>query len=410
MKADLMLKLRKVIKYPVRINKRMKKTNIMKILIFILIFTLASNIAYPFKANSSNYILSPLIISSGGDIVNSSSYKNYVATGIIAGIINSTSYINRLGFFYTWLLGDGQACTADNQCDGSFCCSNLCQSTSCPVEGTTTTTTGTGGAGAAAGGGGGGAGFVENKDFSLSKNTLKVELTLAEEKSETITVSNDGNVDLDLSLKLEGEISEYSTISDKTLSLEVEESKKVTLDILGKRVGVFAGQILVKEEEIEKSVSVSLEVESDISLFDVKLDIPKEYKNVRPDENLKTQITLLNIGAPELVDVIATYMIKDLRGNVVYQASETFAVEIQKSFERDFPISKNTPVGSYIAIIEIRYANSFAVSSDFFEVVEEFPEIEKQELRSKLVSTLIVVVLFAMVLLFTLKLIPKKRK
>ena len=54
-----------------------------KIFIFFLVFLIAVSISYSFQANSSNFKLSTGIVSSGGDIVNSSNYKNYVATGVL---------------------------------------------------------------------------------------------------------------------------------------------------------------------------------------------------------------------------------------------------------------------------------------------------------------------------------------
>ena len=81
------------------------KTNRILFLFFVLI--LVANISYYFQINSSNYRQSPLIVSSGGEIVNSSSYKNYAATGIVAGVINSSTYKNWLGFFYGWCNCEG---------------------------------------------------------------------------------------------------------------------------------------------------------------------------------------------------------------------------------------------------------------------------------------------------------------
>ena len=106
---------------------------VIKTLILILMIAIAVNLSYAFQANSSNFKLSTGTVSSGGDKVNSSSYKNYVATGIIGGTVNSSTYKNSLGFFYTWLLADNQPCTSASQCQGGFCCSNLCKSNSCPV-------------------------------------------------------------------------------------------------------------------------------------------------------------------------------------------------------------------------------------------------------------------------------------
>ena len=100
--------------------------------------------AFAAQMSSSNYQQN-VIVSSGGDNVSSSSYKIGVAIGIINAIITSSSYINKLGFFHTWLLADGQPCTLASQCEGGFCCSGLCRSSACPVEAPR--------AGAAAGGG-----------------------------------------------------------------------------------------------------------------------------------------------------------------------------------------------------------------------------------------------------------------
>ena len=92
---------------------------------------------------------------------------------------------------------------------------------------------------------------------------------------------------------------------------------------------------------------------------------------MKPGNELRTQITLLNVGSPEKVDVIAAYFIKDLRGNIIHEESETFEVEKQISYPKVFSIHESTEPGSYVAIVEIRYANSFAVSSQLFRVVEK---------------------------------------
>jgi len=57
--------------------------------------------------------------------------------------------------------------------------------------------------------------------------------------------------------------------------------------------------------------------------------------------------------------------------NIVYEETETFAVEKQISYPKIFRIHETTEPGSYVAIIEVRYTDSFAVSSQFFRVVEE---------------------------------------
>ena len=340
-----------------------------KLLAFFLALVIAVGMSYAFQSNSSKFRHFTGTISTGGEISNSSSYKNYVATGIISGVVNSSAYKNFLGFFYTWLLADNQPCTSANQCQGGFCCSNLCKSSSCPVS---APSGGGGGGGGEEGGGGGGSGFFlpTAEDFSISPGSVKLKLSLGETEERVLVVRNTGSAALTIPLVVEG-VKEHMTLSDDIVSLGPGESADITLYFIGRNVGSFVGQIIARTSQIEKSIPIIIEVISELVLFDVKLDISKEYAEIEPGKELKAQITLLNVGAPEKVDVLAAYFIKDLRGNIIYEETETFAIEKQLSYRKSLPIHKTTIVGSYVAVIEVRYAKSFAVSSQLFRVVEK---------------------------------------
>lgn len=381
-----------------------------KILVFLIVLILAMNVSHSFQTNSSNYKNFPLIVSSGGDIVNSSSYKTYTATGIVAGIVNSSTYKNFLGFFYTWLLANGQPCTANNQCEGGFCCSNLCQSTACPEPGPAPSG---GGGGGAPSGGGGGAIITkeeEEKDFSVSPSSVKTKITLGGSSHQTLTVRNTGDVALTISLSVEG-VKDYLFLSDNILTINPDQAADVTLNFIGKKVGGFTGRILLMADGIEKEIPVIIESITEKVLFDAKLDIPTAYAVVNPGGTLKSQITLLNIGAPEKVDVVVTYLIKDLRGNIIYEETETFAVEKQASFAKSFKIPKDLEEGSYVAIMEVRYADSFAVSSQLFEVKEKKSIVEQIAARntSSAMAIALVLIVFAIIVLLRFTLIRKKR-
>ena len=382
-----------------------------KILLFFFVFIIAISVSYSFQANSSNYKLSTGIVSSGGETINSSNYKSYVATGIIAGVVNSSTYKNLLGFFYTWLLGDDQPCTAANQCEGGFCCSNLCSSSDCPVEGGGEAAA-AGGGGAAAGGGGGIISIKEEKDYSVSQSNVKVKLTLGRSAEEILKISNTGQTLLSVSLDVEG-INEYMSLSDNVVEIDVDEYIEVTLDFIGKTVGTFVGRIMTTADEIKKIIPIIFEVVTELVLFDVKLDIPAAYAEVEQGDELKTQITLLNVGAPEKVDVFVTYFIKDLRGNTVYEETETFAVEKQISYSKSFKIHDSQEPGNYVAVIEVRYADSFAVSSQLFRVVEKKAIIMGNIITKNTTIMLFLVFILGGVLsllIYKLSSIGKKRK
>lgn len=371
-----------------------------KIVILAVVFLLISLSAFASKINSSSY-KQTVTVSTGGESANSSSYKMGVAAGIIAKIINSSSYINKLGFFHVWLLANNQPCTSASQCEGGFCCDSLCKSSECPTEGAAG-----GGGAAAAEGGGGGEAIVEVKDFSASPGSIKETVALGKAATRTLRAKNTGNVALGFSLKV-ATINDLVSLSDSSFSLEPGEEKSIEVNMIGKRVGSYIGEIEVTAGGIKKSISVIVDVESEGALFDVKIDIPSGYKEVEPGGELKAQITLLNVGPPKKVDVITTYMIKDRFGNVIYESSETFAVEKQTSFVKSFRIPKILAPGDYLAIVEVRYENSFAVSSELFTITGEEEPLIGKALKSNTALMLVFVALIGTMFLLAYLLAPR---
>ena len=386
----------------------------MKKIIVLLASLLLAFDAHASQINSSSY-KQIVIISTGGDNVTSSTYKTYTAFGIINRIINSTSYLNKLGFFYTWLLADNQPCSLDSQCEGGYCCSNLCSNSACPSGG--------GGSSGVSGGGGAGGGgytYVCNQDwqcgewsdcinglqtrqcnlakvaqhaqtepcpsadnppktskdckaeFSVSPNIIKEHLKIGASKIQKIKIKNsqDSPISFDLNV---GTISDFVFLSDSSFTLEPGQEKEIEVNIVGRKLGSYFGELEVNGNGARKAVTIVVEVESGQVLFDAKIDIPSNYKQVAPGKDLRAQITLLNVGPPRKVDVTATFIIKDKRGNVVSESSETFAVEKQVSFVKVFSIPSSLAPDDYLAVIEVRYENSFAVSSELFKVVKEKP-------------------------------------
>lgn len=375
-----------------------------KIAIFLLVFLLFSSSVLAYQINSTSYKQN-VIVSTGGESVNSSSYKTSLAIGIINKIINSTSYINRLGFFYTWKLANDQPCSTADQCEGGFCCSNLCKSSACPSE--APAPSGGGGGAAAAGGGGGGGGPlptpIEEKkaDFSVTPTSIKEQLALGVARTRTIRVKNTGTAALIFKLNVVT-VSDFVFLSDTSFGLSPGEDKTLEANIIGKKLGSYIGEVEVDASGIKKQINVVIEVESEQVLFDAKIDIPSGYKEVKAGDDLKAQITLLNVGPPRKVDVTTTYIIKDKSGNAVYESSETFAVEKQSSFVKAFKVPKNLPAGDYLAIIEVRYENSFAVSSELFKVLPKEETIIEKAAKSKAPLALIFILFLGMVFLMYL--------
>lgn len=376
------------------------------IIVFLLSFLFLASGIYAEKTSSGSY-KQEVIASEGGESETSASYKTTIAVGIINGIISSASYINKLGFFHFLLLADGQPCTSGDQCEGGFCCSSVCAISACPTGGG-----GGGGGGGAASAGSGGSVFpvTEQKvsDFSVSPSAIKDALSLGAVKTEQIKITNTGNTALAFSLSV-ATINEFVSLSESGFSLEPGQAKTIDASITGTKLGSYLGEIQIAAGGIAKSVNIIIDVESQQVLFDAKIDIPSAYKKVEPGGELKAQITLLNVGAPRKVDVTTTYIIKDRFGNVIYESSETFAVEKQTSFVKSFKVPETIKPGDYLAIIEVKYENSFAVSSELFTVVPKEPNILEKALKSNKVLVYSLAVFIGLVFLFLYLLVPRIR-
>lgn len=385
----------------------MKKAILMLFSIFLIL-----PLAYAAKTGSVSYNQT-VIVSGGGENASSSSYSLTTAVGIINGIITSASYVNNLGFFHFLLLANNQPCTAAGQCEGGFCCSNSCKSTAC----TTTDTGGTSGSTSSGSGGGGGGGGgvagasntskpqVKTKSFRIAPESIKEFVALGASKSSIISIKNTGEEDLSFSAAIEG-VKEFAFLSETGFSLKPGEEKALELNIIGKKLGSYLGQALIKSGDIERLVNIIVEVESESVLFDAKIDIPSAYREVEAGGEIKTQITLLNVGPPRKVDVTTTYIIKDRTGRVIYESSETFAVEKQTSYSKSFKIPSNLEPGDYLAIVELRYEKSFAVSSELFTVTGEKMGINL--VKSNQTMAILVALLVGGLLLIAYLLIPGK--
>ena len=377
----------------------MEKSKI-SMLLFVFLFLAYSVLAD--KINSTSY-KQTVIVSTGGKDLSSASYKTNLAIGIINGVVSSSSYINRLGFFHILLLADGQPCTSADQCEGHFCCSSSCSSSACPSGG------GGGGGGAAAAGAGGSSNITTQaaNNFTVSPDSIQEKVTLGASVTRTITIKNTGNTFLIFNLSI-ATVNDFISLSESSFVLAPGQEKIIDANITGKTFGSYLGEIQVTAGNITKSISVVIDVVSQQVLFDVKIDIPLAYKEVEAGGELKAQITLLNIGPPRKVDVTPTYMIKDKQGRVIYEASEKFSVEKQTSYVKSFNIPKDLQPGDYLAIVELRYANSFAASSELFKVVQKEAAIQKAA-KSSVVLTSVLFILAGLLFLFAYLVISRIR-
>jgi len=374
-----------------------------KLLILVLNLILIVNIAYAYKTNSSNYTFKFGVSSGSGINTSSPNYETGIFMGV-SGNLSSGNYGTCIGFLCTLFHLDGESCTSDVECMGGYCCSNICQSTPCAAAPSAPSGPGGGGAATPA------ATILARKSFKTSLGSIKTKLKAEKSTVEQLTIKNTGDAKLDFSLSVEA-LEGFVLITKDSFSLNANEETVIDLRVFaGKEPGLYTGSILIQANGLKRKIPIILEIITEKVLFDVKLDLPPKYREILQGENLKAQISLFSMATAKKVDVILYYLIKDFKNNLIAEESETFAVENQASFTKTFHTEDLVP-GSYVVAIEARYADSFALSSDTFKVVEKILPIPTTE---KLFTILLAFVVALVIIYFLLKMrkieMKKQRK
>lgn len=227
------------------------------------------------------------------------------------------------------------------------------------------------------GGGGGGGGVSSNSTTPLPDGVsivvvpddLSITTVSGTFIEREMTVANTGTVPVTLSVSIEGEVADVIGVDDSSLSLNPGEQKTITLSINAPEAGLLTGNIVFGTgSAVAAVVPVVINIQSDNFLFDVSLSILN--KLIKRGGVVVAQIDLLQVGPQDKkIDVTANYIIKDYFGRVFFESTETFFVEDQKSFTKEFPTKDlNLPPQKYILGMELLYPGAFATSSAQFEV------------------------------------------
>ena len=216
----------------------------------------------------------------------------------------------------------------------------------------------------------GGAVPVEIEKFNLDKDQISVKVEQSKVHEFEFVVENTGdiNASVEISHNLRGMIEVISS-----LELGADESRTVVVNIVvdqNTTPDIYVGKIVVKTDDMEKEILVSVEVETPESLFDVLLSIDPEDNYILQGEKLNADISLTRLTGVE-GDVTLNYVIKDENDNVVVESSETMSVADAESFLKEFEIPSDLEDGKYVLYTQVEYEGKVASASQWFNVGEE---------------------------------------
>src|SRR3989338_7225217 len=219
----------------------------------------------------------------------------------------------------------------------------------------------------------------------VDTQTLKIALKIGESFGTEIKITNIGNEPALLSIDLFKNFNLLTgfavsdnpielIISPKSLIINPQETKIIKLTFVTKEntpPGIYTGKLTIKGEDIEEFVNLIIEVESKKIIFDSILDIPFNYKEVFAGSEIIVNPTFINLADVPRSEVKVIYSILDFDGNIILQTSENIFLEKQTTISKKLKLPENLRKGKYIISVYLKYKDSFAVSSNTFEVIEQ---------------------------------------
>lgn len=214
--------------------------------------------------------------------------------------------------------------------------------------------------------GGSGAGTTTSSvvnEFTLGDDSFNVNIVLDDLKTREFKIKNSEDVSIAVNVFNEG-LEGIILIQDQ-IFLGPGEEKTISFKLVAPdETGVYPGKIILRASGFEKTILVAMNVQSKDTLFDLSVNIPD--KTLQPSDKLRSQFNLLPVGEKG-VDVTIKYSIKDFDGKVYYENTETFYVDKEISFVKDFETDK-LPNGDYLLTSEMTYIGGVATASSQFAI------------------------------------------
>jgi uncharacterized membrane protein len=244
---------------------------------------------------------------------------------------------------------------------------------------TTTVQTTLGGGGGGGGGGGSTVPITKIKisNFTVDKDLIQSLLVPGDSEKLSLKILNTGDTPLKINMTQQNLNDFLSFPNDKveySFNLNINETKDIQLKFSAseeQKPGVYMGKIVIAGDGIERVVDVIIEVESLKPLFDVKVAIPPEYREVFPGGDVMSQLTIYNIGRLSSTDVDVEYGVKDFDGNIIASNHELMFVQTELSVAKKINIPISTKSGNYVFYAIVNHDGIIGTGSSMFKVIEK---------------------------------------
>ena len=262
---------------------------------------------------------------------------------------------------------------------------------------TTITTISPGGGGGSGSGGGVTVTTLPKEEivlpYVISPYKIEERLERNETKLIVLNVKNNKNVSIDLFLEITGAVIEFATLDSKEIKVSANSSKDFLIQFTVPSLtnpDVYSGDLVVTDG-IKTIVPLTLIV---VSHVDKLLDISAEIitKEIKSTDNLIFNVKIFNLGRLPKYDISLTYTVSNENTNeIIYQQTETMAVETSLDFPKTIQIPEETAPGKYMLQVVATYDNETAIAKDQFTI------IKTEETRLSLYLILFLIILTVLI-------------
>ena len=212
--------------------------------------------------------------------------------------------------------------------------------------------------------------FAQNSDI----DSLLLKVTLNKESGGTtrfMGVSSDEGGEF----KLYVENVPGVKLSEDNFVLETFEKKQVGVEFSteGLEPGIYVGSIAVENAREISKIPVIFEIESAEVLFDMNVEIPVQFREVKQGENIIAQVKIFDLTSasdtglgPSRIKM--DYYIYSLDGDALSSENEDLVVDRQATVTKSQALPFDIQEGDYIFIAVASYEKSIGIASSLFKV------------------------------------------
>ncbi|MCD4666905.1 hypothetical protein K8R47_03790, partial [archaeon] len=228
-------------------------------------------------------------------------------------------------------------------------------------------------------------------NFIISEDLIKFLIKQGETKKKIIKITNTGNTILDISINYQN-LGRFEVIKENSFSLKPGEFKTiyVSLSVREDEISdIYSGKITIEGNGVSKIINILTEVKERKPLFDIITKITE--REIHLNDDIKANITIVNMGDLEHIDILLYYAIKNFDGEGVLSfREESLAIDKEIDIVRALKLPKDVSEGKYIFYSKVSYGDIIATSSDVFEVVSENQIKHKNYLDKNLINKIII--------------------